>query len=61
MKPKILIAFILNGLLFLYSLNVFINKGISGDFSWWRFSFSLAGVIIFGIFLILLVKQLKTD
>ncbi len=59
MKKKILLALIINGLFFYQTLHVFFTKGISGDFVLWRFLASLAGVIVFGGFVVLLIREYK--
>ena len=59
MKQKIIIALFLNVILLLFSGYIFISKGISKDFIFWKFSSSLFAIIVFGTFILLLLRRLK--
>gem|GEM_PF-2161482 len=58
MKTKILIALILNSILFLISCNIFFKKNFGETIDTWRFWASLTSVLIFGFFVFMLVKRL---
>ncbi len=59
MKEKIIIVLILNVIMLMLSVFVFITKGLPPNFILWKFITSLTSVIIFGIFILLLIKQLN--
>lgn len=51
------IAFILNICIFLFAVYVFANKGVVEGFTHWRFITSLTGVVVFGVFVIMIIIQ----
>ena len=59
MKSNLTLVLIINlGILF-FSFLIFITKGINSDALNWRFYASLMAVIVFSIFSILIVKEIK--
>jgi uncharacterized protein YhhL (DUF1145 family) len=59
MKHKLIIALIINIALLIHSARIFITNGIMEKIIHWKFIASLFGVIIFGIFVFLIIRQLK--
>jgi len=59
MKQNLIIALILNLALLLISFLIFITKGVDNPILSWSFITTLTGVIVFSIFSILLLKQLR--
>ena len=59
MKHKLIIALIVNVALLIYSAKIFITNGIMEKIIYWKFFSSLFGVIVFGIFVFLIIRQLK--
>jgi len=59
MKQELIIALLLNLTVLLFSSYVFVTKVIAKEFILWKFLASLSGVIIFGIFVFLILRQLK--
>ena len=59
MKQNLIIALIINIALLIYSVKIFITNGIMEKIIYWKLISSLFGVIVFGIFVFLIIKQLK--
>ncbi len=59
MKKILIKALILNIVSLIFSVIIFITKGIMEEIIHWKFFASLSGVIFFGISVYLIIRQLK--
>jgi len=58
MKQKLIIALLINVAVLVYFTKNFLNNGDINKIAPWRFYSSLFAVIVFGIFVFLIIRQL---